>query len=296
MLCLPLFSGKASGLMGFLEPDSHAHTDAVLYFRYQDSPWLVQEARRLELSHTQSLEMALVAALLAGPDSERGSLQALFPENVQLLSVLAEDERLYVTFSKELMDALPGENSLTGPGRQQAQLRRRLAMASLVNTLTESGLFQSVQVLVVNQPGNNNSMRLNMRYYLDEDSSIPDPLLRQEEAILTPGRAAEHLLGLWQKRSTRSFLNMVALPPADSQETTPLLDAQALPLLQSFALSTGSLALDGSYAIVLLDAQLLDGKGQQKNIASFPLKLLRQGPDWLISLKSLQKMLGGLAE
>lgn len=291
VLCCVALPALAGGLLGFEAPGSQRSLAAVLYFRYQDSPWLGQELRQLEVSHTQSLERALVEALLAGPAPGRDSYRPLFPADTQVINVLAEGARLYVTFSARLLDPLPGEGS--GPqALEEARLRRRLAMAALANTLTETGEYTSVQVLVLDQPQASGSMRLSQRYFLEDSDSLPDPQKRDEDSILTPGRAAGYILGLWQKQEWGRFTRLLAASPEDSEALNRAISPQQMPLITLQDISPGSLGFEGRSAIVLLKASLQGGDGQVRQVEDFPLRMLRQDQDWLLSLPSLRRLLG----
>lgn len=290
-LSLPFSPAHAGNLLGYEEPQSHSKTTAVLHFRYEDSRYLEQETRELSLAATESLEKALVQALLDGPSPAFASLHSLFPQGTQVLNVLSEGSRLFVTFSGEIMNALPGENTTSEQGRANALLRRTLAMASLVNTLTERGEHSSVQVLVVDQTGLSNSLRLSQRYYLMEDDSLPPPLTRMEDAIITPGRAAEHMLNLWKNQNTKLFIPHLTSKAEDNLAPGHILDASTLPLLRSFSISQGSTAPDGSYAMVVLEALLTKQNGQEAGVYDFPLKLNRSQGVWTLSLPSFLRLL-----
>lgn len=287
-LTLYIKAAKASDLLGYQEPEAHGQEEVVLYFRYDNSAYLEQETRVLSLMATQGLEKALVQALLDGPAAS--GLHSLFPEGTQVVSVLPEGSRLFVTLSGDVMKAMPNENITSEQGKQAAILRRTLAMAALVNTLTERGAYQSVQVLVINQPGLSNSLRLSQRYYLQNDDSIPPPLTRMEEAIITPGRAAAHMLSLWQNQNLRGFISHLTTRAQEGQDGQTL-DTAALPLLKQFSTSQGSLAPDHSYALVMADLVLTLRDGQETTVSAFPLVLNRSQGVWTLSLPSILKLL-----
>jgi hypothetical protein len=282
---------EAGTLLGYQEPESRTQVAAVLYFRYLDSQWLGQESRIIEVPRTESLEKALVQALLDGPKSGGEAYRALFPRGIKVLNVLEESGRMFVTFSEHLMNPMEGEEALTNAGKSEAILRRRLAMASLVNTLTELGNYHSVQVLVVNNPGLSTSLRLSLRYYLEDNDTLPDPLVRQEETILTPGYAAEYILDLWKKQDWSRFSRLLASRPSDGDSSRLPDDFQTFPVLISSRLTLGSISPDGSYAITLLDAGFRLQDGQEFNLTDFPLKMVRQNQAWLLSQSSLQKLI-----
>ena len=162
----------------------------TLYYRYLDSGFLGREQREISFPRTTAPELAIAAALIEGPGSLSPWLNPLFPPGTQVLSALREGDRLFLTFNEALMNRYSDEALvMSGDYRKgEGQLRRRLAMASLVNSLTETGQYSSVQVLVRGETYIATSMRLSGRYYLEDGDSLPPPLLRQEEYIFTPVR------------------------------------------------------------------------------------------------------------
>jgi hypothetical protein len=281
-------TGAQAQMLGYTEPGQTARAEAVLYFRYLDSAWLGQEQRSIQVKKTESIERALVQALLDGPQDRTAFPQPLFAEGTSIINVLAERDRLFVSLSKEVMDPLPGEN--TGAGRQEAVLRRTLAMAALVNTLSESGNFRSVQVLVLDEPGITKSMRLSQRYYLDDSDALPPPLTRQEQAIITPGRAASTILERWKAQDWSCFLEMVTPGISSGSHHEPL-KSSMLPLLIEWEVSSGSISPDGRSAVAVLNLCVQSASGQQQDVTTFPLILLNEGHGWRIRQQSIEQIL-----
>ena len=75
----------------------------TLYFRYLQSAYLGREQREISYPLGGSREKAIVAALIEGPGSLSASLNPLFPPGTQILSVISEGERLFLTFNEALM-------------------------------------------------------------------------------------------------------------------------------------------------------------------------------------------------
>lgn len=284
----PVFAAQNTNLLGYQPPENQSAAQAVLYFRYLDSPYLGQESREVSVPYPDSPEKALVQALLDGPRDDSGNLKPLFPEGTEVLSVLLEGDRLFVTFNSSLLEALPGENQDTEEGREKAVLRRELAMASLVNTLTQSGGIRSVQVLVYSPASTTASMRLSRRYYLEDSDALPDPLLREESRIVTPGVGAGLLFGYWKTRD-RVKLEKFVYTGTERNGIgggQPLPDS--LPQLTGFQLTEGSLEPSGMRAVVVLSATFLSPDGQVKTEEGIPVVLWRQDSVWKIARESIR--------
>ncbi len=290
--CPPASAGSA--LLGSDPPDSSTVHSAVLYYRYLDSAWLGQEKRSINVLRTESPEKALVQALLDGPSAQSPSFKPLFPPDTQVLSVLEDAGFLFVTFNEHLLDPFPGEETTAGSGSGEGLLRRRLAMASLVNTLTEDGRHRSVQVLVLGKSGTPSSMRLSGRYFLDQNDTPLDPLIRQEEWIITPGNAAGILLDAWRNRAFKTLEPLVLRESYAADTGGSALLPDTMPSLLSYSVSAGSLSPDGRHAVVILAAQLTDQQGQPRAVEGIPLLLVRRDGLWKISEGSISLLLDAL--
>lgn len=280
-------AAASEGLLSYEEPDSKAAYEAVLYFRYLSSPYLVQESRTIQVAHTESREKALVKALLDGPAAAGSVGRSLFPRGTRVISVLAEGDTLFVTLSSEVMGALEDENNQTG--REAALLRRRLLISSLANTLTESGQYQKVQVLVFDRASADASMRLSQRFYLEDSDQIPAPVRRREEDIITPGKAAEMILGLWQQQNWGALPGFLALEPGYGNGLKKP-DVQNLPVLLAFSSTPGTLSPDGKYAVVEISLEMKTIEGKTEIITNHAVRLLRQNNAWLMSLPSFMQL------
>ena len=243
---------------------------ATLYFRYGDTGILKQEERELTVLPNESREKALVQALLDGSQSG-GS--ALFPEGTEVLSTKAVDDVIYVTFNEALYGRYPDE-SAADLDTDDAVLRRRLAMAALCAALTESGEYQSVQVLVRAETDIGSSMRLRESYFLT-DSDLPcDPLTRDDAYLPAPALCARQALDAWETRDRDSLTPWICGTQSDSEM---LSDSR---ILLAYEAGEGCVSPDGQSAVVCLRLTLRDanGSGESEIICSLPLR--REGGVW----------------
>ena len=235
----------------------------------------------------ESREKALVTALLDGPHEGGGSAQ--FPDGTQVLSTQAQDGVIYVTFNEALYGRYPDE-SLSGQAREQAILRRRLAMAGLCATLTESGEYRAVQVLVRAESNVGSSMRLRESYFL-ADSELPCDALTREEAYLpTPAASARLALSAWQTRDWESLSQWIAARGASAADIAPASLAKAQTLLAAQA-GEGCVSPDGQSAVVCVDLTLRGEDGADTVRAAWPLRMIREGGVWKIPAAALLEMM-----
>ena len=204
-----------------------------------------------------------------------------------MLSTQAQDGVIYITFNEALYDRYADE-----PGPQAASIaRRQLAMDALTATLTESGEYRSVQVLVRAEENVGRSMRLTTRFFWQEDETTVPPLTRQSGRLPTPSAYAGALLTAWQDRDPESLAHFVS---AREGQTLAALggDLAAAPALLSFAVYDGTVSPDGGSAVVCADLLLRDAHGGETAIDACPLRLISEGGAWKILRSQLMDIMG----
>lgn len=288
-----MFAAPAAGAGQALDyrpqQSQRARRTAVLYFRYADTAWLGAETREITASETISFEHAAAQALVDGPGPLSGSLTPLFPPGAAVLSVQPQGDLLFVTFNEALLNRYADESSLLPPqDMAEAQLRRRLAMASLVNTLTERGEYRRVQVLVRAETAMRSSMRLAASYYLEDSHALPDPLTRDEARILTPAAAARMALDAWQRRDWRALTELAGSARPAQNGIASAFDRS--PKLVAYALTPGTVSPDGQEAVVSATLDLTNQNGAVLHVPAFPLVLRRADGIWRPAYESLNAL------
>ncbi|MDR0958620.1 MAG: GerMN domain-containing protein [Clostridiales bacterium] len=109
--------------------------EVVLYFADSTGETLIQEVDKIETAVSDSPEMSIVNALIAGPNDT--NLTAVIPKETKVLSVKTEDVLCYVDLSEEFLLKLE-------PG----SLKERLAVQSIVKSLTARQNIKQVQILI----------------------------------------------------------------------------------------------------------------------------------------------------
>ncbi len=107
----------------------------TLYFSDSQAMYLVGEKREVSLAKGALLEEQAIIELMAGPRTDE--LWGAIPDGSKLLSVSTKDGICTVNFSKEYVDNTPGGTA-----------SERMAIYSVVNTLTELEGVQKVQFLI----------------------------------------------------------------------------------------------------------------------------------------------------
>lgn len=276
-----------------LSADTHS---ATLYFRYDESPYLAAEERILSVDRDESLEKALIQALIDGPLVTSSLLSPLFPQDVEVLAVSRQGDTLFVTFNEALLGRYadePGDISQE-PWKTEFPLRRRLCMDSLTATLTEAGLCTQVQVLVYRENIRSNSMRLHAGYFTrSQDETLLPPLTRNEAALFTPHNAADTLLRAWMTQDFSTLYTLVAREnatdprPGEQESISAFAAGKAL---TGYTLSSGQVSFDGQRTVLCVDMSLR-GSGNDLTFSGYPLHLSREEGLWKISYSSLLSMM-----
>ncbi len=275
---------------------------ATLWFRFLDEPCLAAENRHIESSPALSYEQALLSALIGGPGAASPELNTLFPQGTRVLSTHRQDQVLFVTLSKEIMNSLadePDSWATDSVWATEIPLRRKLAMQSIAATATENCSVDTVVILVEQAAMATDSLRLRQGYYCTGDDAMAlAPVLKREESLLlTPGRTAEIILQCWQERDFPRLYRYVAPTDPYTGAPRPELDTflqsmSSMPHLTGASLTGCSVDAQGVQAVFSLQLTTLeDGRPVTQDAAI--LRLHRIGGVWRIGLSQLDARKGG---
>ena len=272
------------------------HFQATLYYRFLDQPMLAAEARTLTIPRDESTEFAIVTALLAGPSAGNSDLQRIFPASVAVESVIPRNNVLFVTFNEALLtdDGIPSDWELQPAWATEAPLRRRLAIQSIVASITESFPYTGVQILVRRTSEQQTSLRLDSAYFLDGSTGLSDPQTRDESVLLTPQNTALSLLAAWQSGDTETLYAFLTHSGPDSLKPSyqaALSDLDALPPLSAFFLQGGgNTSADGQTAVLTVDLTVLH-QGESILCPAYPLAIIRENDVWKLRYSELQNLM-----
>ncbi|MGI6669771.1 MAG: GerMN domain-containing protein [Acetivibrionales bacterium] len=116
-------------------PVVYERKTVTLYFSDDEAMYLVGEERDIIVTEKEPIEELVIKELLKGPVSEH--LWDTIPDGTRLISASTKDGICTVDFSSEYVDNSPGGTT-----------SERMAIYSVVNTLTELEGIQKVQFLI----------------------------------------------------------------------------------------------------------------------------------------------------
>ena len=259
----------------------------ALYFRYRDSSFLASEARMVVVQRNESLEKAIVEALISGPLN--AELSPLFPAGSEVVSARTQDNILFITLNEAFLGRYSDEpGDAAGAWITEGPLRRQLCLDSIVATLTEAGLCDQVQVLVLRDSVQTAAMRLQAGF-LDRsgNTDLLPALVRNEQVLLTPHNTAECVLNAWLIQDWDT-LSLFAVHGPDEQSVFEAFEASGA--LVNFQLSSGSVAYDGQSAVLTVDLTLR-GNARDDRITGYPLRLIREEGLWKMDYQALLSMM-----
>lgn len=272
--------------------------NVTLYFRYRQTELLGAQSMALDITRDQTVARSIVEELVAGPDTLHGQLTALFPKGTQVLSVTGEGTTAFVTLSRAFLgapDGAPQDWEDLESWQEEAALRRRLAVQSLVLSLTEDGRYQRVQLMIA-QTDDDAPERVPL-YCFDREQTNPSVVLgacsRDEAVLLTPQRAMALILEGWQARDWAQVYQLLTPESGGQLPTLSDFEAQmrrADVSLLDYTISQGTVSLDGRTATVVLDASLRSTTGGDAQIVRESVALVRSADNWAMTPSTLESL------
>ena len=272
--------------------------NVTLYYRYRQTELLGAQSMALDITRDQTVARSIVEELVAGPDTLHGQLTALFPKGTQVLSVTGEGTTAFVTLSRAFLgapDGAPQDWEDLESWQEEAALRRRLAVQSLVLSLTEGGRYQRVQLMIA-QTDDDAPERVPL-YCFDREQTNPSVVLgacsRDEAVLLTPQRAMALILEGWQARDWAQVYQLLTPESGGQLPTLSDFEAQmrrADVSLLDYTISQGTVSLDGRTATVVLDASLRSTTGGDAQIVRESVALVRSADNWAMTPSTLESL------
>ncbi|MDO5435888.1 MAG: GerMN domain-containing protein [Clostridia bacterium] len=277
--------------------DRYSRNSATLYFRFGTEPYLAPEERIMNVSPDSGPEELLVTALLNGPESRGGILTSVFPTGTRLVSVSVNGRTAFVTLSRELMNQLPDEPENWAGNTywsREVPLRRRLAIQSIVATLTENCDIDRVQMMLEPDEGTSTGLRLPKSYYMDasDANGLTIPAERDETLLLTPPNVMGIVMEYRKTRNWNSlYLYVAEKDPVSGEQKVSYQDLvtrmEALPQIISYEYAGGSVNSAGDRATFTVTAQVMTSGNRVAETGAGTVRLCRENGLWRISMDML---------
>ena len=273
--------------------------DVTLYFRFADTHVLGAQQAQIDIRREETVATSIVQHLLDGPDMTHEHLSRVFPQGTELISVSGEGATAFVTLSSAFLgrpDGAPADWEDLSQWQEEAALRRRLAIQSIVLALTEGGRYQRVQLYIADSD-DDIPQRIAMAWL---DTGITDPTLvlaacaRDEMAMLTPSRALDMIMDAWKTQNWAAVYPLMADTQDDPLPTLSVFEAEMAAMdvsLLEYSLTSGTVSFDGQSATIVLDAVVRARNGGDAQIMRESIPLMRVQDNWAIKVETLQSLM-----
>lgn len=144
-----------------INPEKINRQEVVLYFLEGQGGKLAPEERSIEVKQSQTLEYQIVEQLVAGPTKD--GLKSIIPQGTKIKDIKTEEGICYVNLSGDFVSKL-GET----PNGE------RLAIYSVVNSLTELTSVNKVQFLIDGEKVNTVSGHYDFSKTFERDETLID--------------------------------------------------------------------------------------------------------------------------
>jgi len=269
-----------------------------LYYRAGELVYMAPEVRILQNVSEEEYLSALVRELLLGPQNT-GQLSPFFQEGTELVEVSQTRDYVYLTLSSEFLDApkdAPVNWEDDPDWAAYVRQRRRLALYSLVNTVTELGTVSRVQVLVeVN--GQAARVTADQVGLEAEDPAQPlEPLARVHEVIFTPEAAAQVILDAFTRKDWETVAEWVSSQDPwygtspDRGTIVKTLTQKDTGLLR-YEILGSEIGASGGLALITVREEQQSASGTYSINESQPLRFVMDGSLWKLSHVSLEQLI-----
>lgn len=289
--------GQATDASQAFEYIAHDMLTTTLYFRFGQTQYLGEQQVELDLRRDETVANALVKLLLKGPDAVHASLTSLFSQETRVISVSGDDTTAFVTLSSDFLgrpDGAPVDWENSPAWQEEAALRRRLALASIVLALTQGARYQRVQFYVADS--DDDMPRYIELYNLDMTQTDTALVLgacgRDESYLLTPQSAMQLILEAWRQKDWTTLYALLhddAGMPSQSAFEQEMVKTDVT--LLHGEVTGGAVDLSGRMATVVMNAQIRSSQGGDAQIVRESVPLIRVNDNWMLSLDTLRDLM-----
>jgi hypothetical protein len=280
----------------YTSPVPNVDIKASLYFGYYNENMLARETYLISQPYDRSAASLLIEALLKGPSPARSDLTRLFPAGTRLTALREQEGVLFVTLSEDFLKTPPSFSPADANALSALRAVRRLALSSLINTVTEAAEIDAVQLLVASEQAGANGTRIARDEIFDDINSggrLLGVMYRDETVMLTHANTLSVVLESWTRQNWNRLYRFVSY---ESTGGAPALEAFAAIMSECpnaplyYDISSGSVSEDGTRAVFRADISWLNDGQAWPWSGTIPL-MLEDGV-WKISIRTLLR-LGG---
>ncbi len=288
-----------------IAPETQSDERSVmLYFQFANEPYLSTETRVIEATLGEPIEYRIISELIKGPSADHPELGSLIHPNARVLSVDQNEGLLFITLSKEFLFApyaAPKNWEEDEYWQREVILRRRLALASIVNSISEQGKYSKIQLLV--DPDNEGETPPNRVYrslfYHDvkrDDKVLLDMVGRFEDVILNPSNTIIIAISSLQSKNWEPLYKYIAfrdlngvLRPSREEFIEAMMSLGIS--IESYTVGNTQVSNNGQTATVSIKYTYLRKDDSSVIESTLPVKLVREAEVWKLVYPSLVSLM-----
>lgn len=272
-----------------------------LYFRCTDEPYLSGDTRSIEVHADERIEAAVLRELIKGPNSSKQELEALIHPQTRVINIADSGDTLIVTISGEFLQQakpLPENWADDLVLREEAMLRRRLAVYSVVDTLTGMGRYANVQILV-DLDGSGIGKRLRSATFGFTSGGVSEtpiePMSFENKVILNPQNTLDLILRSVMEKNWSSVYRFIS--QREEYGTVPVYENAlamfaTLPAqIDRYSIIEISIESSGDKAVVFVDMRYHTKNGEVITRKSVPIRMIMENEIWKATYESVTRML-----
>jgi len=223
-------------------------------------------------------------------------MKALFPSGTKVTAATVNGRTLFVTLTRDVLESQPDEpenwrNDLYWS--IEVPLRRKLAMQSIVATVTENCDVDRVQIMLEANDNEQGSLRLPMSYFAtDEADGLTSPIERDDNLILTPSVTMKVISQLRCERNWEKLYLYMASHDESTGSDLPeyrefVTRMEQLPRIAGTVIGSASVDYDGQKAVFGMQVNVLDQEGLIRDAGNSTVRLNRENGIWKITMSQL---------
>ncbi len=300
-------SSTAEPISPYNENVKKINSNVVCYFGYSEpddsdgQQFLVAETHSIDYS-SGNYEKQLLNELVKGPTQKGKRIVSLIPKGTTFIVNTKEQERFVsVTISSTFFTAptnFPSDWSSRSDYIEKYNMQKRLAIYSIVDTLTESGKYDRVQILIDYDGSGFGEIptRKEVGFTRGENSGeLLETMYRTTEVILTPENTINTIMYYLKKDSLENLYELIMLvdldgvkKPTQEEVIKTLEDLDVT--VTSYNSTNSVVSPDGTTATLILNADLQIGAGTNKETKYFKnltIRLVKEDGIWKIQYSDL---------
>ncbi len=269
----------------------------IVYFNLNGQSYLVGQQHLISVPETKRVEEIILQELILGPKVGVTTLIPLINPNTRIISISDNNGLLFVTLSSHYLEPLSGTPQNWRDDDTWYHLvmqKRKLALFSIVNTLTQTGKYSKIQLFIdYDDSGQGQRPTLEeMGFIGDNSDQLLEPIGRNASIIFAPETSAMLFLNSFSEKNWEDASLYIAFDGENAEGNTISSEFSLLDLtLVDYTITSSTIAYDGQSAIVTINYFIRGKNGVEYTNSNVSLLMQRIDDIWKLSYVSINQLL-----